>query len=233
MLVVFVKVVELPANEHGGAEWYSSGQGIVADIKSDDGDTLTLVPHSGDEQEIVVPKENVVVVDEAAITLGSHSGGGQGIVVPKESVVVVDEAKVEVLDSLGVTHCMTCGKELGKAVWVTGDERNCNACHATHHTTESGARFEYDPTADRWIKTADLPGTYFQVEYDEQYSGGDYDKVGQFALIHEAVIDALNEDDHDAAILLAFEKVTGIKAIHVVHYNLDDPKDHKGEDLEV
>lgn len=189
---------------------YSPGQGIVVEVKSQTDETITVISHSGDEpEELILPKASVVLVEN-----------------------------VEVFDCFGNTQCMTCHKELGHAIWVTGEKQNCNLCYAANHANEKGARYEYDPTIKRWIKTATFPEAYFQVEYDLNYWGGDYNKVGEFFLVPQSVVDAIQAGNvgnyyDDESLPAAFTQVTGWDHHHVINYNLDELKDHNGEALEV
>ena len=66
---------------------------------------------------------------------------------------------------------------------------------------------------------------YIQVEYDLKFYGGDYDKVGNFALIPESLVNELGLE-------AAFTKHTGHEACHIIHYTLDELYDASGELVE-
>lgn len=53
------------------------------------------------------------------------------------------------------------------------------------------------------------PQPVYKVEYDFDYWGGEYDKVGQFAEI---------QPDPGESVEHAFHRITGINRLHVVHY---------------
>ena len=61
--------------------------------------------------------------------------------------------------------------------------------------------------------------TFVQVEYDPNYTGGDYDGVGQFVLVPTGV----------KSIEQAFERMTGLNRKHIVHYCPDELYDKDGE----
>ena len=67
---------------------------------------------------------------------------------------------------------------------------------------------------------------HFQVEYDSNYYGGDYDKVGKFVYIPTDLIDVYGSPEK------AFEKVTGIDSVHIVHFSLDEIYDSEGDKLD-
>lgn len=53
---------------------------------------------------------------------------------------------------------------------------------------------------------------FFQVEYDLEYSGGNYSSVGQFALVPEPLAETLGMNE-------AFRQSTGYDPVHIVHYS--------------
>lgn len=80
-----------------------------------------------------------------------------------------------------------------------------------------------------------LPCT--RIEYDLRYAGGDYDDVGDFFYMPDAVIDRYRwpSTDHDISVdpvHLAFEEVTGINPIHIVNYLTDEKFTLDGEEFE-
>jgi hypothetical protein len=60
---------------------------------------------------------------------------------------------------------------------------------------------------------------FIQVEYDPEFAGGNYSKVGQFAYI------PANEKDIETA----FEKQTGYPKSCIIHYCPDELYTEKGE----
>lgn len=75
--------------------------------------------------------------------------------------------------------------------------------------------FEYDHEADELVLREDLENhPHYRVEYDLDYWGGDYHKVGQFAFIPEGMEFALNSVEE------AFEKLTGIDRQHIIQYSI-------------
>jgi len=66
-----------------------------------------------------------------------------------------------------------------------------------------------------------------RVEYDLEFTGGDYSDVGQFAYIPHRVI-----DEFGGGIQEAFKAHTGIDPVHIVNYNLDEAYDANGRFLE-
>ncbi len=72
-----------------------------------------------------------------------------------------------------------------------------------------------------------------QVEFDPEYFGGNYAKVGDFVHIPLALIDEIKESkglNDDQAIQAAFEKVTGLNRPNIIHYsfNEDELVDQEG-----
>lgn len=63
---------------------------------------------------------------------------------------------------------------------------------------------------------------YVRVEYDLSYTGGDYDKVGQFALVPVERVDELGMEE-------AFTRATGHDPTHIIHYSPDEPVTANGE----
>ena len=55
---------------------------------------------------------------------------------------------------------------------------------------------------------------FTRFEYDMEYSGGDYNKVGNFAYV------PCKEIGNDPE--KTFEEYTGISRIHIIHYTLDE-----------
>ena len=73
------------------------------------------------------------------------------------------------------------------------------------------------------------PKVCVRVEYDLNYWGGDYSKVGQFAYIPHEVIDRLPGKDHDKKLKTAFTVLVGDPR-HIVHYTWDEPTDQDGNE---
>jgi len=66
---------------------------------------------------------------------------------------------------------------------------------------------------------------HYQFEYSLDYSGGDYDGVGDFAYVPVELADKIGEEE-------AFEKVTGINPIHIIFYTTDEVYDADGDLME-
>lgn len=78
--------------------------------------------------------------------------------------------------------------------------------------------FDYDDETDELVVAEgvdQLP--HIRVEYDTEYFGGDYNRVGQFAFIPEGLYPFVYETVEEA-----FEAYTGINRQHVVHYSSDE-----------
>lgn len=58
---------------------------------------------------------------------------------------------------------------------------------------------------------------FIRVEYDLDYSGGNYTSVGEFALIP---VDELGPNG--SGLKKAFEKHTGHNPQHIIHYSMDE-----------
>jgi hypothetical protein len=63
---------------------------------------------------------------------------------------------------------------------------------------------------------------FIEVEYDLEYSGGNYSDVGDFAMIPVELVDKLGVE-------AAFEKHTGHDRVHIIHYCPDDRYNASGE----
>jgi len=64
---------------------------------------------------------------------------------------------------------------------------------------------------------------FIQVEYDENYFGGEYDKVGKFLLVPE---------EHRDRICNYFTEKTGLDSIHIVHWSPDELVNENGDPIE-
>jgi hypothetical protein len=66
---------------------------------------------------------------------------------------------------------------------------------------------------------------FFKVEYDQDYTGGNYSGVGDFAMVPVglAILVGVNQ---------AFKEITGEDPIHIVHFNTDEWYDEDGKLLE-
>ena len=73
------------------------------------------------------------------------------------------------------------------------------------------------------------PRKCVRVEYDLNYRGGDYDKVGNFAFIPLDAIDRLPGNDPDKNLQMAFTVLVGDPQ-HIVHYTLDEVYDQDGNE---
>ncbi len=79
--------------------------------------------------------------------------------------------------------------------------------------------------------TDDLANKFIQVEYDPSFWGGDYSKVGAFALIPLDLIKRLShfgENDVEEA----FRQTTGVDPVHIVHYSPDYLYDAEGNEID-
>lgn len=66
---------------------------------------------------------------------------------------------------------------------------------------------------------------HVRFEYDPEFTGGEYEGTGRFALVRYARV---QESGPEAA----FTEATGLDAVHVVHYTLDELYDASGEPVE-
>lgn len=67
---------------------------------------------------------------------------------------------------------------------------------------------------------------HFRVEYDPAFTGGEYHGVGQFAYVPLSLVDeGLSPEE-------AFTRHTGLAAVHMIHYTLDEPVTALGERFE-
>jgi len=73
------------------------------------------------------------------------------------------------------------------------------------------------------------PRKCVRVEYDLDYDGGDYSKVGQFAYIPHEIIDQLPGTDPDTKLRTAFTVLVG-DSRHIVHYTFDETFDQDGKE---
>ena len=96
-----------------------------------------------------------------------------------------------------------------------------------HECTEKVAKKnlpkEFEAIIDR-EKLKNKP--HFQVEYDVNFYGGDYDDVGQFVYIPVCLIDIYGSEKK------AFEQITGIDKRHIIHYSSDEYYDSEGNMLD-
>lgn len=68
--------------------------------------------------------------------------------------------------------------------------------------------------------------TFFQVEYDEEYFGGNYHRTGNFALIKLIDVNRLG------SVEAAFKETTGVETIHIIHYSEDEMFDAEGNHID-
>jgi len=66
---------------------------------------------------------------------------------------------------------------------------------------------------------------HIQFEYDINYHGGDYDKVGQFALVPVKLCEELGDE-------AAFHKHTGVDPKHIIHFSPDELYDENGDEID-
>ena len=78
--------------------------------------------------------------------------------------------------------------------------------------------FDYDDETDEIVIAEGVEKfPHIRVEYDTEYYGGDYNKVGQFAFIPEGLYPFVYPTVEEA-----FEAYTGINRQHVIHYSSDE-----------
>ena len=73
------------------------------------------------------------------------------------------------------------------------------------------------------------PRKCVRVEYDLNFWGGDYDRVGQFAYVPREVIDRLPGNDPDVKLRTAFTVLVGDPR-HIIHYTIDEAFDQDGNE---
>ena len=59
---------------------------------------------------------------------------------------------------------------------------------------------------------------HIQVEWDPQYRGGNYSRVGRVCYIPLTDLDSLDVETVEAA----FEKLEGVSRRHIIHYSTDE-----------
>lgn len=70
-----------------------------------------------------------------------------------------------------------------------------------------------------------------RVEFDSNYSGGDYSGVGSFVHIPLRIIDQY-EGDEGEQLKAAFNSFTNLNPVHIIHYSLDELYDLEGDLIE-
>jgi hypothetical protein len=65
---------------------------------------------------------------------------------------------------------------------------------------------------------------FVRVEYDLDYTGGNYERQGSFVLLPWREIKRCREDVEGV-----FERMTGHSRVHIVHYSVDDLYTATGE----
>jgi hypothetical protein len=68
--------------------------------------------------------------------------------------------------------------------------------------------------------------TFFRVEYDANFSGGDYNGVGDFMLVSSNVI------DQEGGVEAAFSQKTGLPSDCIIHFTVDELYDINGNVLD-
>jgi hypothetical protein len=79
------------------------------------------------------------------------------------------------------------------------------------------------------MKQPEPPKKCVRVEYDLNYRGGDYDKVGTFAYIPLDAIDRLPGNSPGKKLKTAFTVLVGDPR-HIVHYTFDEVYDQDGNE---
>jgi hypothetical protein len=100
-----------------------------------------------------------------------------------------------------------------------------NWLHATDHTPESYLTGE-DDLADPCCRAGVPVGACIQVEYDRHYTGGDYNRNGQFAYVPCELVGRLG------SVEAAFRQLTGHDPVHIVHYDPDELYTTDGKPLQ-
>lgn len=74
-----------------------------------------------------------------------------------------------------------------------------------------------------------------RVEYDPQYTGGDYEGSGQYAYVPTSLIAEMAKQNPDSedGVALAFTKLTKLDSTHIVRYTLDEHFNQDGEPIEI
>jgi hypothetical protein len=90
---------------------------------------------------------------------------------------------------------------------------------------------------DQGVGIPGIPVECIAVEYDPEYTGGDYDGTGETVYLPVSKIGEHDtEDAHDIAVWSAFKEATGLDSIHIVHYSnevvtvLDDEEFDESDD---
>jgi hypothetical protein len=66
---------------------------------------------------------------------------------------------------------------------------------------------------------------HFQVEFDLNFHGGDYDEVGDFAYVPVGLVAKMGMEK-------AFQEFTGHDPVHIIHYTEDELFDSEGVELD-
>ena len=75
------------------------------------------------------------------------------------------------------------------------------------------------------------PRACLRIEYDLEYRGGDYSKVGRFAYVPLDAIGAVPGSlTGDERVRAAFQILTGFDPAHIVHYTFDEVFDQDGNE---
>jgi hypothetical protein len=71
--------------------------------------------------------------------------------------------------------------------------------------------------------TQDTAQPHIRVEYDLEFAGGNYDKVGRFYYVPVAAANAAGSVEE------AFKRLSGYDPMHIIHYSPDEWYDQDGE----
>jgi hypothetical protein len=89
------------------------------------------------------------------------------------------------------------------------------------HSGKPAARLSDDSIVDLYIlKKAVEP--CIRVEYDPEYSGGDYSGVGEFAYIPVKMLDVIQNENFKRKVEIVFEKTTGYFKDNIIHYSNEE-----------
>ncbi len=108
------------------------------------------------------------------------------------------------------------------------DKDGVPACSEALETDGKAAYLPFDMVQPRPSRP---PKACIRVEYDPDYGGGNYSKVGRFAYVPLDAIGAVPGSlTGDQRLKAAFQIVTGYDPAHIVHYTFDEVYDQDGNE---
>lgn len=78
--------------------------------------------------------------------------------------------------------------------------------------------------------TSNLKNKCFPVEWDYQYTGGNYSSAGNITYVPFTLLD--NKGDEDEQVGRALMEYEGVDPIHIIHYTFDEVYDAEGNAIE-